>query len=1178
MSWTRLLFRNLFYHWAGNLAVLLGVAVGAAVLTGALLVGDSLRGSLRERALRQLGWVDRALVSNRFIREALANELTAVHVSPVILMQGTVSQVQKGWPTVRATRVTILGVDDRFWSAGGAGAPACWSADREGVFINEALARQMNVTVGAPLTVAFPKTAQVPRESLLGRRDFADVLEKVEVPLAGIVAESPMANFTLAPSPEAPRNAFVPLALLQARLRQPGRVNALLAAGGADLEGDLQRHLTLDDWGLAVHDPSSRARALFAKLDRNNDRRLTRNEYNRRVPDAVVRAADRDRDEVLTYAEVADYYRAAHPYIALDSRQMLLSPSVAEAARAAALETHLRAAPTLVYLANTISDGAHSIPYSVVAALDPAQPAPLGPSLPSGHDHLKNDEIILVDWKQSPLAAAPGSSIELTYFRPEQEGRLDEVKATFRLAGRIPLAGPALDPELTPSFPGITDKLGIRDWDPPFPYYPSRVQRRDETYWDEYHATPKAYVTLAAGQKLWGSRFGELTSIRLAAEPGRDLGQAADEFRRALLGRLRPEQGGLVFDPARQRALEASAGSTPFDWLFLGFSFFLIAAALLLIGLLFRLNLDRRGPEIGLLLATGQRRGRVRRLLLAEGAILTAVGAALGLSAAVLYTWLLLGLLRAWWPGGLGESFLQLHVGESYGLSFLIGYVASAVMSVLTILWAVRVLSRVAPAALLAGGATDTSTGADAGRPPRWSVRIAVVSALGAAILLVSGWFVRDQEMRASSFFGGGALLLTAGLSGVWAWMHGARQRRVNGHGARALALLGVRNAARYPLRSLLTVGLLASAVFLVVAVESFHRPPDMDPTDPNSGTGGFALVAESDVPVYQDLNTPEGREEAGIPASVPWPSQARVYSLRLQAGDDTSCLNLYQPRRPRVLGVPHALVERGGFRFAESEARTTQDRADPWRLLEGPAHDGVPAIADAATVTWILKTRLGESVEVPDGFGRPRRLRIVGVLADSVLQSQLLISEANFLALYPDQEGYRFFLIDIPPHSTGKIADYGEACLGDRGFEVAWTDQRLQSYLAVENTYLLTFQALGGLGLLLGALGLAVVLLRTVWERRGELALLRALGFRRAALGWLVFSENSFLLVLGLAVGIVAALLAVAPYLLSGAGEVPWLRLAGLVGLVLAVGLTAAAAAVAGSLRAPLLQALHRE
>src|SRR5207302_6022540 len=169
-------------------------------------------------------------------------------------------------------------------------------------------------------------------------------------------------------------------------------------------------------------------------------------------------------------------------------------------------------------------------------------------------------------------------------------------------------------------------------------------------------------------------------------------------------------------------------------------------------------------------------------------------------------------------------------------------------------------------------------------------------------------------------------------------------------------------------------------------------------------------------------------------------------------------------------------------------------------------------------------------------------QLRIVALLQDSVFQSELLLSEAHFLDLFPRQEGYNFFLIETPPDKTQEVKELLQASLAPRGMEVTDSIDRLRSYLAVENTYLLTFQALGGLGLLLGALGLAVVLLRSVWERRGELALLRALGFRHRALGWLILAENSALLAVGLAVGTGAALVAVAPHL---AGGILWLRLA---------------------------------
>jgi hypothetical protein len=451
---------------------------------------------------------------------------------------------------------------------------------------------------------------------------------------------------------------------------------------------------------------------------------------------------------------------------------------------------------------------------------------------------------------------------------------------------------------------------------------------------------------------------------------------------------------------------------------------------------------------------------------------------------------------------------------------------------------------------------------------------------------------LRDAELQAMTFFGSGALLLTAGLAGVWAWLRGTRHGRVSGHGTVALGRLGVRNAGRHPVRSLLTAGLLAAAAFLLVAVESFRRRADSDYLDPHSGSGGFALLGEADLPVYQNLNGADGHRELseGFERQLRLPkqeledkvkvlTQVEYYPFRLRAGDDASCLNLYQPRRPRLLGVPDTLVQRGGFRFAATEAKTDAERANPWLLLKQPREDGaVPVFGEEHTVTYMLQSKLGGELEVPDERGEPRKLRVVGLLKDSVFQSGLLLSDSNFLRLYPGHQGYSLFLLDTGKQPPAEVKDLLETALADRGCTVTPTAQKLESYLAVENTYLSTFQALGGLGLLLGTLGLAVVLLRGVWERRGELALLRALGYRHSALGWLVLAENSFLLALGLSTGTLAALLAVAPHLTAEGGHLPWPRLLGMLGLVLVVGLAAGAAAVIATLRAPLLPALRRE
>src|SRR4051794_32252281 len=116
----RLVLRNARYHWRGNLAVLLGIAVGSAVLTGALLVGDSLRGSLRDRAERQLGGIDAAAIFYRPIRAEAADGMPG-KTAPVLLLQGSIQTVSAGDEADARSigRVTVLGVDDRFKPAGG---------------------------------------------------------------------------------------------------------------------------------------------------------------------------------------------------------------------------------------------------------------------------------------------------------------------------------------------------------------------------------------------------------------------------------------------------------------------------------------------------------------------------------------------------------------------------------------------------------------------------------------------------------------------------------------------------------------------------------------------------------------------------------------------------------------------------------------------------------------------------------------------------------------------------------------------------------------------------------------------------------------------------------------------------------------------------------------------------
>jgi hypothetical protein len=519
--------------------------------------------------------------------------------------------------------------------------------------------------------------------------------------------------------------------------------------------------------------------------------------------------------------------------------------------------------------------------------------------------------------------------------------------------------------------------------------------------------------------------------------------------------------------------------------------------------------------------------------------------------------------LRTWWSAAVGGSFLELHITAAS----LIGGAAGALLLMVFSIWlSVRKLERLSPRSLLAGSTESSRLPAflaTRARRARWTAWSA--AALAAVLLSLS--LATDSVPAAAAFFGVGALLLAAALAWFRARLFAPHPGAIRGQGRLPLARLGARNGSRYPARSVLSAGLIASASFVIVTVAvNRHDVTSQEPSR-NSGDGGFRFIAESDVPVYGGQLELDATENS---------APIQIFPFRVKHGEDASCLNLYRPSKPTLLGATPEMIERGGFAFQSTLAANEAETANPWVLLEHKtADDAIPVFGDANSVQWILHLGLGQELEIADQQGRPRRLVIAGMLAGSIFQSQLVLSEEHFLELFPGHGGYNLFLVETDSPNAATLL---EERFADRGLDATRTADRLAGYLVVENTYLSTFQTLGGLGLLLGTLGLAVVMVRNVLERRGELALLQAVGFSRSAISWLVLAENGFLLVFGVVIGTAAALLAVAPHLVSGQANPPWFSLSATLLVILATGLAAGGVAVAATLRSPIIPALRQE
>ena len=444
--------------------------------------------------------------------------------------------------------------------------------------------------------------------------------------------------------------------------------------------------------------------------------------------------------------------------------------------------------------------------------------------------------------------------------------------------------------------------------------------------------------------------------------------------------------------------MAASSQSEDFGGLFLGFSFFLVVAALILLALLFHFGLERRATEVGILLAVGWRPKQVRRLLLLEGAVIAIAGSALGVAGGILYAKGILHGLTTLWRAAVANSPLQFHVTAQ---TLALGGLCGVVVSTLVIWLAVRAQARRPARELLEQGNELERQIAGTRRRRRWAGWLALACALGALGLVASALRRRDTA-DVESFFGAGSLLLISGVAVAAVWLRALAGRAVS----RPFTLvgLGVRGCARKRLRSLAVVALLASGAFVITALQVFKLDASRDSTLRSSGTGGFAFIGESALPIVQDLNTPAGRgffglDSAGLPG-------VKVVSLRVHDGDDASCLNLNRAQTPRLLGVnPREL--KGRF--------TLTKPADDWMLLEKQS-DEIPAIGDDATIAWALHKKIGDTIAYTDEHGRPFKVRLVGAVANSILQGGLLVDESALVRHYPGEAGYRMFLVDAPP------------------------------------------------------------------------------------------------------------------------------------------------------------------
>ncbi|MFT5155335.1 MAG: putative ABC transport system permease protein, partial [Planctomycetota bacterium] len=754
------------------------------------------------------------------------------------------------------------------------------------------------------------------------------------------------------------------------------------------------------------------------------------------------------------------------------------------------------------------------------AAPSPAEPAQADDAVAGVQEEVPG--IVLNAWSAEQLAAKVGDTVRLDYYVVDPSRKLVEHAKELRVTAIVPIEGLAADESLMPPFPGLAGTDSCRDWAPGTPVELDRLSSADELYWEERGGTPKAFVTLEVAREMWSSRFGALTAVRF--QSGEELSVSS-----AIRFELEPSDLGLFFRNTREEAIASSQSPTDFSGLFIGLSFFLIVSSLLLVTQLFLFGIEQRTSQIGLFAALGFSRARTLRVFLWENGWIALVGALLGTLLGMGYTRVILWGLDTIWSDAVFGATIQFHARP---VTLAIGVSLAVLAVVLSVWWAGRKRLHLSSHSLIAGETPDSlrTQAAGARSAKRW--KIAAWTCGGIALGLILFVDPASGPSAAGALFGAGSLCLIALLAITRNYVYGAAF--LPREPLATMRDYSLRNLLRKPARSQATISLMSIGTFLVLAVGANRLSPIRDVSARDSGSGGFSLYGRSSLPLTHDLATVEGRDAFGIGDEEL--DGVSIIALRTLEGDDASCLSLARASEPTLLGVnPAAFSERGSFPFASTSSET----GSGWDALLDETDDGsIPAIGDQTSLMWQLHLGIGDTLVYTDEFGKPFRLKIVGALADTILQGELLIDERHFERLFPSTPGQRTLLIDAPQDKVDSVSASLSRALSDIGLALEPSGARLDAFHSVQNTYLLIFEGLGALGLLLGSVGLGMVVLRNTLERRAEIGLLTALGFEGATIRRALFLESCALLGLGLGAGVLASLITVLAAMRAPASE----------------------------------------
>ncbi|MDZ7604186.1 MAG: FtsX-like permease family protein [Cyclobacteriaceae bacterium] len=1063
MNLFRLLLRSVRYHRHSHFALMAGIAISSMVITGALIIGDSVKASLESLVKQRLGNTAYSFEGNdRLFRASLGDSLEKrlkIHYTPVMLLNGFASS-QGG--NIKVNGVQITGIDGRFDNFLNSGASGSPPTDNTAI-ISSNLAARLQIVVGDEILLRLEKAGPIPKNAPFVSDQ--DNVVSLRVAVSHIAADYELfEHFNLKNTQLPPYNIFVNLSYLNGEMELQNRANRLLVAekgrrSPAEVERELANSWDTDDLGLQIT-PSHDSLWWEVRSDR----------------------------------------------VFLDSITVLAAKSI-----------YPEVTEILTYMANSIKFHGNETPYSFVTA-------------GSFDDDLTENEILINRWLADDLNAQPGDTLDLFYYSIGPLRELSEQQRSFVIKDIVDFIGDFNNPDLMPSLPGLSDAGSCREWEAGVPVDLGKIRDKDEAYWKTYRGTPKAFINYETGKSLWQNRYGNATILRIPADR-----LSINELKSELQKKLPPESQGIRLVPVRDGGLAAARSGVDFSQLFLGLSFFLIIAAIILTALLYTLHLEKRKSEVGTLKALGFSQSNILKMALAEGMIIGILGVLTGAILAIYYNKLVFYALNTMWFDIVRTPALHEKINPG---TMVLGMSISLMLS-LIILW-------YNTSKFLRKNSISLQKGIQQVRSQS-KKRIYPIAAV-AFIAIATGSFVYSwgaNDLNPGLFFATAILLMAGILTLFTGWL---RQIPASKNYILSMAGLVAKSTRRNPARSTRIVLLFAVGSFIVIAIGLNKKDLGEELNSPMSGTGGADFYMETSVPVLHDLNNPDVQVQRAFDIPMDF------LQFRALDGDDASCLNLNRVVAPGILGVPSETMK-GRFTFITSTEEL--DLADPWgslgKILPGNV---IPAVMDQTVIQWGLGRKIGDTLVYRDESGAELRLKLIGGLANSVFQGKVLIDQHFLQKHFPTSGGSNVFLVNSHDPSAEISKEELLRIFRTEGPELTLAADRLALFNQVENTYLSIFMILGGLALILGTIGLGISLARTILDRRKEIAILRATGFEKKHIISMFITEHMALLAMGTLTGTLAAFIAIWPSLHKGIIQASLPTALTIIGLILLNGI----------------------